>query len=581
LIAAPLYTFHTLSALLIENFPKELLYLSQLLFIIGLLIFILQKSRNDFLKPLILTFYASFIPIFALQHQSIIIITFSILSSIPFLCCIFWSKTLLVIIGTCQILLLYWHRIKFSQQLFTASYEETVQEITNQTLVMCITSILNISFCLYFQGHLLGHEKNIATLQQKINILQEENLQQTKSQENLLLTLSHELNNPIYSISGSLDVMIKHSHFQDFQNITKKCQADIKFLHCLVSNILDFSKAQQNTIEICPHEVQTLIFFENLWASCDIYIKAKGLQSKLIFLTDLPVSVLMDYQRVTRIVLNLVSNSIKFTHSGFINCLISWEEKGNFRSSSPMLQENDGILRIEIVDTGSGISNHLIDKVLKNHGLLNQDAFPHDEASPLKLGLGLYVIKQVLDKMGGTISVVSEKGEGASFTVQIPCEKGAATASDKYGSQRQDSSQGIRKLKGLVVDDQPFNADINRTFLEKCGVEVLNIAKNGKEAVDYFEKELEAKRGIDVICMDIEMPIMNGKTAAERIREIEIKFNVAHCQIIFLSGNSVESEITECLDMNGSKKANFFLRKPVKINEFELVIQKIKSIHEL
>jgi len=434
---------------------------------------------------------------------------------------------------------------------------------------MCVTSVVNVAFCLVFQNNILEHENKFNKIQEELINLKEQNLDQVKNQERLLLCFSHELNNPLYSISGSLDVMAKHPNFKDFQNLTQKCQTDVKFLHCLVSNILDFSKAQHSTIEICPHEMQPIPFFENLWTSCNVYIKAKGLQSKLLFLNDLPEFILIDNQRLSRIIINVVSNAIKFTNSGFINCLVSWDEKRH---------AENGVLRIEIVDTGSGIPDHILQTIFTNHSLGACDIFEpkntnDDITTPLKLGLGLYVVKKVLDKMGGTISAVSEKGKGASLNIKIPCQK---------GTQRSKSSIQLhkeRRLKGLVVDDQPWNADINRIFLEKYGVQVLNIAKNGKEAVDYFEKELKANREIDVICMDIEMPIMNGKTAAEKIREIESKFQVNNCQIVFLSGNSVESEIMECLDVNGNKKANFFLRKPVKIDEFGCVIEKIKSLH--
>jgi len=370
--------------------------------------------------------------------------------------------------------------------------------------------------------------------------------------------------------------MTKHPNFKDFQNLTQKCQTDIKFLHCLVGNILDFSKAQQSSIEICPQEIQSMPFFESLWASCNVYIKAKGLQSKLLFLSELPESISIDNQRLSRIIINLVSNAIKFTNSGFINCLVSWDQKRH---------DDNGMLRIEIVDTGSGIPDHILKTLFTNHSLGANDIFTEetskdiDLSTPLKLGLGLYVVKKVLDRMGGTISAVSEKGKGASLHVKIPCKK--VVQQNKLKNLSPSVSIKEKRLKGLVVDDQPWNADINRTFLEKYGVQVLNIAKNGKEAVDYFEKELKENREIDLVCMDIEMPIMNGKKAAERIREIEAQFKVNSCQIVFLSGNSVESEIMECLDMNGSKKANFFLRKPVKIDEFGSVIQKIKSIHNL
>jgi len=154
LITIPLYTLHTISAFLVKNLPKELLWLSELLFIIAILIFILQKDRNNIFKPLILIFYTTFIPILTFSNQSIITIAFSILSCFPFLYYILWSKTLLFIIGICQILLFSWNQLKFFNYLSDASYEEITQEIINQTLIMCVTSVVNVAFCLGFQNNI-------------------------------------------------------------------------------------------------------------------------------------------------------------------------------------------------------------------------------------------------------------------------------------------------------------------------------------------------------------------------------------------------------------------------------------------
>ena len=127
-----------------------------------------------------------------------------------------------------------------------------------------------------------------------------------------------------------------------------------------------------------------------------------------------------------------------------------------------------------------------------------------------------------------------------------------------------------QKAKVLIVEDLPFNAKINKSYVERCGGEVVGMVENGQEAVAKLEELVSKGEAIDLVLMDIEMPIMNGKEAARRIRKVEVEKNLPMCPIYFLSGNCLQKEIEECLNPQGDIRGSKFLRKPLKFEDFQM-----------
>ena len=133
----------------------------------------------------------------------------------------------------------------------------------------------------------------------------------------------------------------------------------------------------------------------------------------------------------------------------------------------------------------------------------------------------------------------------------------------------------------MVVEDVPFNVKILKKYLDRLNAYICNISTNGKEAVEAYERIVIQKRQrIDMICMDIEMPVMNGKDAAKKIRKIEQEKGVPQCKIIFVSGNTFKSEMDECLRQDGEIRGKEFLRKPLSFDEFAGTYMKIYREYE-
>ena len=312
---------------------------------------------------------------------------------------------------------------------------------------------------------------------------------------------------------------------------------------------------------------------------------------------------------MTQVILNLVSNAIKFTQKGFISLSFDWKPNSdtaegdpleiddkniNFITSvdskfqevigthknsyhadwfrNPNFQES-GKLIISVKDSGCGISQ-------QNQKLIF-DKFRQVESGTdhikLGLGLGLWISKVITNLHQGEILVDSEEGKGSCFSVVIPTT--AKPLDRNFVSSRIELksveeleistsiSNKNKGLKALVVEDFPINQIINTEMLKKYGVGEVLTASNGQEAIKIIQDK--GAGYFDVITMDLEMPIMNGKEAIQWIRRWEEKEQIVPSKIVIISGNAVEKEIQTCTDQSGPYRADTFLTKPCDYNKLE------------
>ena len=320
--------------------------------------------------------------------------------------------------------------------------------------------------------------------------------------------------------------------------------------------------------------------------------------------------------------MNLISNSAKFTQSGKVklvvsahNCLpddhailspvIHFDEMDSIGTSyldsqSEFQEEIPGVnydsLRIEVIDTGCGMDKSHIGKLferyrsLENRNSLNvgssqtqnaqREDYSHASSQRLKTGLSMWVTKNLVEAMGGQIRIYSGKEKGTSVVLTIKLQKMYNTLEKSLNVGLFETKVGLN-LRAMVVEDIPFNATINRDYLNKCRAQVIGIAQNGVEAVSMFQKEVQANRRVDLICMDIEMPELDGKQAAVKIREIERQRGLDPTIIIFMSGNCTNQEFLECLNPEGQIRGQFFMRKPVNFEEFAQTYSKIRQIKKI
>lgn len=291
----------------------------------------------------------------------------------------------------------------------------------------------------------------------------------------------------------------------------------------------------------------------------DVEIKKKNLTCN--YTVDIQHKyVYLDETKVREIFSNLISNAIKYTTAGG-KIDISMTEL-------PQTDETRATYKVEVADTGIGMSPgylpHLFDSFVREHN--------STESKISGTGLGLPIVKSLVELMGGTIEVESELGKGTKFTVVISyriCDK---SQTEKHHALAPADTSKLKNIRVLLAEDNDLNAEIATALLEEVGFTVER-AVDGIECVDMVEK---AEAGyFDVILMDIQMPNMNGFKATEVIRKLPDK-SKANIPIVAMTANAFDEDKKAALDagMNG------FAAKPINIAEIISALQEVCAVKE-
>jgi CheY-like chemotaxis protein len=225
-----------------------------------------------------------------------------------------------------------------------------------------------------------------------------------------------------------------------------------------------------------------------------------------------------------------------------------------------------GSLVFEIIDSGPGVSEEDQKNLFQKFAQVTSN----QQKSMLGTGLGLWITKKICEKMNATIDVSSKLGVGTSFSVKINTEVRLKPTTEVLALRKKSS---FRRVKAMIVDDSPFNVEIISAYFKTMNINIVHAASNGLDAVEFYEKSLQDNILIPVITMDLEMPVMNGREACQEIRKLEKEYNAPAAMIIVISGNSIETEIKNCLDPRGDIRADHFLRKPIKKYDLENILK--------
>lgn len=426
-----------------------------------------------------------------------------------------------------------------------------------------------------------------------------------EQQRIFLLGFSHELRNPLNSLLGNLQLVLLEDLPEKIKQKLSTCRLCGDLLLNLINNILDRGKADVDDLELEPTEILTSSVISKLWGVSSLLIRERGLEGVLRVDKNLPYCVKLDSYRITQIILNLISNSVKATSNGTITITYDWiskESEVNERFFSPnpyfsddfdeglydkeeeiavlqqkyftlstsgqdhaeqkflLYPEKDaGILKISVKDTGCGIKPEVLGKIF------DLDKIKKDKR--LATGLGLYINSQICTKMKGKIMGFSQLGKGSNFVVCLPIMPGEVKSVRKMSSLTKIVTR--QNCKVLIVDDMNFNNQVMRSYFERLQVKQIDEAKDGLQAFHMYKHSVEKGNPYDLITMDVEMPVMDGMTASKNIRDFESEKRLEPCSIVMVSGNCGESVIRECLNERGGVKAQGFLKKPVCFHVME------------
>lgn len=366
-----------------------------------------------------------------------------------------------------------------------------------------------------------------------------------KAKQQFLSNMSHEIRTPMNAIIGFTKVVLK----TDLSGKQKEYLEAIKIsgdaLIVLINDILDLAKvdAGKMTFEKTPFKMKSSI--SAMLHLFETKILEKNLKLVKEYDDKIPTVLVGDPVRLHQVILNLISNAVKFT------------TKGKITVSVDLLYEDEDkiILKFAITDTGIGISEEKIGTIFENF----QQATSETSRLYGGTGLGLAIVKQLIEPQGGSIRVTSMLNEGSTFSFTLPFQKTNADAD--LDNEINEIYSEIKNVSVLVVEDIALNQLLMKTILDDFGF-ISDMAENGKIAIEKLKKQK-----YDVVLMDLQMPEMNGFEATQYIRNT-LNSTVP---IIALTADVTTVDVEKC-KMAGM---NDYLAKPV---DEQLLYSKIVTI---
>jgi PAS domain S-box-containing protein len=354
-----------------------------------------------------------------------------------------------------------------------------------------------------------------------------------KSKQQFLSNMSHEIRTPMNAIIGFTKVVLKTDLNPKQKEYLNAIKISGNALIVLINDILDLAKvdAGKMQFEQIPFKMRSSI--DAMMHLFESKIQEKNLNLIREFDSKIPEVLVGDPVRLHQIILNLVSNAVKFTSKGKITVSVKQIEE----------DETSVILEFAVSDTGIGISETKIETVFENF----QQATSGTSRLYGGTGLGLAIVKQLVEPQGGTIHVESIVNEGSTFSFKLPFLKTKAEAQTELELIELDSE--LKNLRVLVVEDMVLNQLLMKTVLDDFGFE-RDIADNGKIAIEKLKTNT-----YDIILMDLQMPEMNGFDATEYIRNT-LKLTIP---IIALTADVTTVDLEKCKSVG----MNDYLAKPI------------------
>ena len=372
-----------------------------------------------------------------------------------------------------------------------------------------------------------------------------------ESKSLFLATMSHEIRTPLNGILGFTDLLETSELEEEQRHSVEMIRKSGDVLLGLINNILDFSRAESGRVILSDEVFDPGLFLKDTVALHRAVANGKGLEILIDVAADLPQTVIGAKAELRQIVMNLVGNAVKFTDKGSV-----WVSA---------MKTTDQKLRFSVMDSGIGFPEGDEEKLF--------DAFFQVDLSSTRrhggTGLGLAICRRLVEAMGGQIRAANRPTGGAEFVVEVPLR---VPASQKFEAKAEiPVSPPIMDghgMKVLVVEDHPVNSRLLKLMLEKMGF-VVELASDGREALDH----LRDGEGIELVLMDMRMPVMDGLEATQRLRAGESGVEASKLPVVAVTANASEADREACR----AAGMNHYLSKPINRRELEKVLLEVIS----
>ena len=368
----------------------------------------------------------------------------------------------------------------------------------------------------------------------------------TRAKSDFIAVVSHEVRTPMNGVLGMARLLLESSLPLEQHDFARTIVESGEALLSILNDLLDTSKLEAGKMDLETTPFSARPLFEDTVAVMSSRAREKGLHLNCAIDTGVPVALVGDANRLRQILLNLLSNAVKFTDQGDISVDVTGQldDRGRF------------VLEMAVSDTGIGISADAVGKLFS--------PYVQESAGVARkyggTGLGLSISRNLADLMGGTIALVSEVGQGSTFTLTVPFEiadaaaKGLLTFTDRGAAAvaRPSPAESGIGLNLLVVEDNLVNRKVAVGMLGKLG-HAATVAENGREALEVMDRA----GPFDVVLMDRHMPVMDGLETTRRIRAMDGPLSAI--PIIGVTAAVTEREIEACLEIG----MNDVVTKPI------------------
>ncbi|MBF0452616.1 MAG: response regulator [Candidatus Magnetomorum sp.] len=378
-----------------------------------------------------------------------------------------------------------------------------------------------------------------------------------KAKSDFLAGMSHEIRTPMNGIIGMIDLLRSTPLNVEQQEFLETIYSSAQGLVHLINDILDFSKIEAGKLDLLTMPFHFYKLVKDIHRMFQSNTLKKGVAFDIHYDSKLPLAFSGDALRIRQILVNLVSNAVKFTEQGQIVLAIGTKE-------GHPVKEGEMPVEISLKDTGIGMTASALTRIFQKYAQAeNTIAIQYGGT-----GLGLSIVQKLVKKMNGELFVDSKHGQGSLFSVILPLipidEKDIPKDSLSYMNASGGASEQHYSANILLVEDNATNQYVSSKLLRRLGCTV-EIANNGKIAV-----ELLKKKAFDLILMDCQMPVMNGYDAATIIQKENLAQNAP---IIAITANAYKKDLDRCIECGMSG----YLVKPIQQDDISSLLKKYCS----